>query len=259
MTTTLKPLGTREYYLHAPTTTAPGAALFVVLHGGAGNAHSIETGTGFSALADAEGFYVAYPEGTEIPSAPGHRVWNAGTCCGVAVTKQIKDVTFISAVIQKCLAENPINPARVYIGGMSNGAMMAYRYAVEAASNVAACVVVAGTLCIDNADAAKQVPVLHIHGDEDSNVPFAGGLGDGMSGVDYRSVPDTIALLRLARGKMLTKIEHEPLYKRTTWSGGSGAQVQLALIYGGEHAWPTTPINATQEAWAFAKKFKKGA
>lgn len=92
--------------------------------------------TGFTDKARAEGFIVVYPEGT---SRRGQLfTWKAGHCCGYAMEQRVNDVAFIGALIDALLARYPIDPKRVYVTGMSNGAMMAHRLGIELSEKVAA-------------------------------------------------------------------------------------------------------------------------
>jgi len=62
-----------------------------------------------------------------------NRTWNAGWCCGKAEKNGVDDVGFISALIDKMLDDYNISPDKVYVTGMSNGAFMSYRLAVNSA------------------------------------------------------------------------------------------------------------------------------
>src|SRR5258708_30517080 len=70
--------------------------------------------------ADAGIFLVPYPDGLRP-------AWNAGTCCGEPQRSNTDDVGFITAMVGAIEQEMPIDRARVYATGMSNGAMMALR------------------------------------------------------------------------------------------------------------------------------------
>ena len=64
------------------------------------------------AVADGRGFIVAYPNGIE-------NSWNAGLCCGAAVSEGIDDVGFARAVIDDLGERGCIDLNRVYATGMS--------------------------------------------------------------------------------------------------------------------------------------------
>ena len=57
--------------------------LMIVLHGGLGNAETMENTTGMDAVADSGQFVVAYPNGTggSFAFMKDKRTWNAGACC----------------------------------------------------------------------------------------------------------------------------------------------------------------------------------
>ena len=82
--------------------------------------------TGFTRKVEPERILVVYPEGTgRFKTRP--LTWNVGHCCGHALEKRVDDVGFISALIDKLSAPYPVDPARIYVTGTSNGAMMSRR------------------------------------------------------------------------------------------------------------------------------------
>ncbi len=263
----------RSYILYRPAVSAgKPLPLMIVLHGGLGNAGYMERTSEMDDVADNGSFLVAYPDGTggRLESMKNRRTWNAGRCCGQAVKQDVDDVSFIQKMIDDINARYLIDTRRVYVAGHSNGAMLAYRVACEIPDKIAAVIAVSGTLAVDSCDGAKDVPVLHIHGDQDRNIPFGGGMGeDSLAGVAHRSVPDTITLLTRARG--CAAPEHKTLngiIETTSYTCKSGAPVLLYVIKGGGHPWPggagrnnTSPIDgsvsASKLAWEFAQKFQK--
>jgi polyhydroxybutyrate depolymerase len=263
----------RSYNLYRPALPlGQKVPLMIVLHGGLGNAKSIESGTGMDAVADSGGFIVAYPEGTGGRGLKmrNRRTWNAGECCGPAVKQQSDDVGFIAAMIDDIAAREPVDLRRVYVTGMSNGAMMAYRLACEIPEKIAAIIPVSGTLAVDDCSKAKDVPVMHIHGDSDTNVPFEGGVGEqSVSTVAHRSVPETMRMVTAPRqcsGSDTVAVSNS--VARTSYHCADGGPVELVVIKGGGHAWPgdrrqqgqaaeSNAFSASQAAWIFAKQFTK--
>ena len=71
---------TRTYRLYLPTQRADDAPLVLALHGGTGNGEQLAQTSGYDGLAEANGFVVAYPEGTPTALGPRQLVWNAGGC-----------------------------------------------------------------------------------------------------------------------------------------------------------------------------------
>jgi polyhydroxybutyrate depolymerase len=238
--------------------------MMILGHGGMGSPDSIEKATQMSLLAEAENFYVAYPEGVSAPTKPGHGTWNAGGgACGYAAKKNVDDVGFVVEMTMDVTKNFAVHPEAIWPVGFSNAAMLVYRLAAEAAEMFCAAVCVAGTLCIPDAIGAAKVPFLHIHGEKDSNVPFGGGLGDGEAGVAYRSVPDSIKLLLAPRGRAISWERRFKGYTRTRYNCQKGAPVELVVVTGGEHGWfggtqpgfTDSPIDASHEAVAFARPF----
>lgn len=192
----------RTYLLHVPPPYDPSrpVALVLALHGGHGNAAKMEQFTGLSALADREGFLVAYPEAVE-----GN--WNDGR--GIedyrSQREGIDDVAFLTALIHDLTQTWSVAMSRVYITGVSNGAMMSLHMACEAAGEISAAAAVVGSLPEDLAPAcrpSRPIPILMINGTDDPLVPWEGGY------VHFRkrklgrvlSVPAAVEFWRAANG-----------------------------------------------------------
>ncbi|HXY94570.1 MAG TPA: PHB depolymerase family esterase, partial [Acidimicrobiia bacterium] len=138
----------RTYRLHGVTRSGP-QALVIVLHGAGATAKEVERRYHWDPLADREGFAVAYPQAIL-------RRWDeTGT----------GDVDFLRTLITDVSARTPIDPARVYVTGISNGGVMTYRAGCALAGTVAAIGPVAAWFpdCLP----ATAVSVIHIHGLED--------------------------------------------------------------------------------------------
>jgi polyhydroxybutyrate depolymerase len=161
----------RSYFVHLP----PGynghslSPVVLVLHGATESAEGVEKLSGMSAKADKENFMAVYPTGTgRLPT------WNAGNCCGYAQQNQINDVAFFRALLNKIQQEYPVDGRRVFVTGISNGAMMSYRLACELSDKIAA---VAPVERAQNVPCHPVGPVSLIvfHGTGDHLVPFNGG------------------------------------------------------------------------------------
>lgn len=254
----------RTYHLYRPGNLSGAAPLVVMLHGGYGDGLQAERADNWDAEADGGHFVVAYPDGVD-------RAWNAGTCCGIPKNRDIDDVGFITSMVAAIGAQIPIDPARIYVTGMSNGAMMALRLGCQ--SDVFAAIApVAGTLLTD---CSRAVPtsVLQIHGTADDRVPYDGGPGRartvaGAPNVNGPSVPSVNQTWRAidgcpapvtsAAGDVTTQIADCP----------DGRTVELISVAGAGHQWPggqpsplaqrlgdipppSTALNATDTIWSF--------
>ena len=263
----------RSYLLYNPIfSNAKDLPLMIVLHGGLGNARYVEKVTGMNEVAKTGKFIVAYPNGIggRFRFMKNRRTWNAGDCCGNAVRNNVDDVSFIEKLIDDIDSRFSIDTRRVYVTGMSNGAMMAYRLAREIPDKIAAIIPVAGALTVDNFDSAKDVPVLHIHGEQDPNVPISGGIGPmSVAGVSFRPLRDTVKLITRSR-HCLTPEEKilNGKIRVTSYRCKKGAPVEILIIKGGRHVWPggrgrnnRSPddqyLSASKQAWEFAKQFSK--
>jgi polyhydroxybutyrate depolymerase len=265
--------GIQRSYLHyRPTASEPEKLpLMIVLHGGLGNAESIQQTTAMNEIADTGPFMVAYPNGVKVRfSHKNRRLWNGGTCCGIAAKRNIDDVQFIQRMIADIGSKYPLDKQRVYVTGISNGAMLAYRLACEMPDQIAAIIPVAGTLAVEDCDFAKDIPVMHIHGTADKFVPIKGGMGSrSVAGVSHRSLSDTIALITRSRQCDDPKVSFpEPGIQTSSYLCRSGAPVVVVLIQGGGHVWPgghgrrqaptaSGSFSASRQAWEFAKQFSK--
>lgn len=234
----------RTYWVHRPAGlgTVNAVPLVVMLHGGFGTGAQAEKSYGWDAMADAHGFVVAYPDGIS-------NAWNAGTCCGLPQRTNVDDVGFIGAVIDKLVADEHVDRARVYVTGISNGAFMAYRVACELPGGVAAIGPDAGTMIVP-CDHAPPTSVLHIHGLADQNVPYNGGVGTkGVTKDSRPSVPDTIAKWRaIDQCGPPTITTAGPAHTNTSPCAGARA-VTLITIDGAGHQWPgSQPPNPAAKA-----------
>jgi polyhydroxybutyrate depolymerase len=181
---------TRSYLLRVPD-GLPGDSrrvpLVLVLHGGGGNGANAEAMTGFTRHGSVEGFIVAYPEGT---ARRGRLLtWNAGHCCGYAMQERIDDIGFLGALIDHLIRQYPIDPARVYVTGMSNGAMMSHRVGIELSSRVAAIAPVAGGIFGDERSSTQGVSAIVINGMLDHSVPYGGGPPGGLFSGSWDGTP----------------------------------------------------------------------
>ncbi len=172
---------TRDYLLHVPPAfdaTQP-VALVMVFHGGGGRAQNAVRMTNFNELADEQGFIVVYPNGTGRLEEQV-LTWNGGGCCGRAMLENVDDVGFARAILADLQTVAAIDAKRVYATGMSNGGIMAYRLACEAADVFAAIAPVAGTLNFSPCTPPEHVAIIHFHGTDDQHVLYNGGVGPSL-------------------------------------------------------------------------------
>jgi polyhydroxybutyrate depolymerase len=154
----------RSYLLHIPPGydgTKPLALVFDV-HGYTSFASEQLMRSKWDKMADKEGFVLIDPDGV-------NKSWNAGSCCGG--NKQ-DDVKFFRDMVTKATAELCIDSKRVYVSGHSNGGMMTYALACEAADILAAVAPVCGISMSPGGacQPSRPIPVLAIRGLNDGTV-----------------------------------------------------------------------------------------
>lgn len=229
-----------------PTAAPPPAGwpLVLALHGGRSHPDMMRRFSGLDSLATAGLALVCYPAGTG--SRDSMLTWNGGNCCGEARDGHADDVGFVRALVDELARRFPVDPRRVAATGMSNGAMLAYRLAAEAADLVAAVAPVAGPLALEGIRPARPVPILHFHGSLDQFTPLEGGIGRrSVTRTHHRAIHD--GLLEWVRCNGLDpEPRREPVacadegitVERISWGAGSDAEVILYEITGGGHSWP---------------------
>ena len=260
----------RGYVVRMPA-GAPVSArlpLVLVLHGGGGNAAHAERMTGFTEKARQEGFIVVYPEGTG--RFKGRLLtWNAGHCCGYAMEHGVDDAGFIAALIDRLVADYPVDTGRIFATGMSNGGMMAHRLGIALSDRLAAIAPVVATVFGDEARPARPVSALMINGRLDRSVPHQGGAPGGRFPGAWDGVPARPALDQARFWADADACASAPLredraaYVQWRHACPAGLDVELLLVADRGHAWPGgragTPrgdppgsaLNATDRIWSF--------
>ncbi len=214
----------RSFVLHVPDGLLAPAPLVVALHAHSHGPDNLRAVARFEALADREGFVVAFPGG-----AGGS--WNSGLCCDPGAREQVDDVAFLDQVIALARKKASIDPGRISLTGDSNGAMMALRYACERADVVAAVAVVGGPLVAPCAP-ARPVAVLALLGAQDTVVPLAGGRNDNLD------------------------VTFPPLDASLQPFRDAGGAVELQVVAGTGHTWMTGDlhgVDATRTVWEWLR------
>jgi polyhydroxybutyrate depolymerase len=168
--------------------------LVVALHAYSSSPEVIESYFGLDPLADAQGFFVAYPQGTT--DEVGHAFFSATDACCDFYGTGVDDVAFIAALLDQVEAGYAIDPARVFAVGHSNGAFMSHRLACDLSPRFAAVVSLEGATWFDASRCRPTSPVtvLEVHGTDDTVIDPAGGDSvDGYPDRIYPSVAQTVA------------------------------------------------------------------
>ncbi len=260
----------RSYLLHLPPDfyDTTGFPLVVMLHGFGGSAAQADRDYGVTDKANAGHFIVVYPQGVSSDGRYHLRSWNAGNCCFVAQSDHVDDVHYISSLIDYLVANFRVDPKRVYVAGMSNGAMMAYTLACQLSDKVAAITSVSGTLIAAAAcNPSRTVPVLEIHSSQDLKVPYKGGFGIG--GVWFPAVDSGLQVLAGLYGCGQPQETQYTGYSLTEWRGNDGnIAIDRYLTQDGGHSWPggskpraqadppSVYLKATDLMWEFFQRYR---
>ncbi len=265
----------RPFLLHIPASASPPAPLVIELHGRGIAPLMFELWTGYSALSDEAGFVLAMPAAID-------EIWNDGRSGG---PRRIRadDVGYLLSVVDHLADAGTVDPSRVYVVGMSNGANMAGRLAWERPERLAAIAQVAGTAAVGvvaEPVPSAPIPVIQIHGTRDRANPYAGGRRTGLlmrllvRGASGPVVGVDAWAERWASVNGATAMPTEAIGGDVTvrrWSGPTPASdLAFYRIDGGGHTWPgarawmpphlgrvSRTLDATRVTWEFVAAHRR--
>jgi polyhydroxybutyrate depolymerase len=252
----------RDYLLYVPRSydRSRPTPLVISMHGaGLWGAAQRETSQ-WNNLADKQRFIVVYPSGV---GGKGVRIWRAEPGAGL-----MKDVRFISALIDTLKASYNIDSTRIYANGLSNGGGMSFVLSCTLSDRIAAVGMVAAaqtipwTWCTD----ARAVPMIAFHGTADPDVPYNGG-SSWISSIPFPNVSTWVANWARRNRCGANPVEStvaRDVTRRAYTNCADDAAVVLYTIQGGGHTWPggtplpkwfvgrtTRSIDATSLMWSF--------
>lgn len=265
----------RSYLHYLPTQYSKDRSwpLVLVLHGGGANGENAMRMADMEALADREGFILLYPDGTG-PSGARVFTWNAGRCCAYALETNADDSGYLISLIDHFIAAYGADPKRVFVAGLSNGAMMAHRVAAEHSDRIAAIAPVAGGFNVDGVEAKQPVSVIAFHGLLDRHAPYAGGTGEAsLFKRTDRPVREGMELWAKWNGCLADpdREDNAEWTRETYLNGRSGTEAVLYTLKNQAHAWPggrpglrygnadlpDPSLKATDMIWQFFKAHPK--
>jgi polyhydroxybutyrate depolymerase len=233
----------RSYLLYVPESyRGDPVPLVLNFHGSGGVPDNQRVTSAFDALAEREGFAVAFPAGAFTNSLTA-RSWNANLEPGV------DDVRFARDVIADAAAKISIDESRIYATGFSGGGRMSSRLACELADTLAAAAPVAGLQYPTGCTPARAVPLMSFHGKADQVNHYE--LGDDARPYWRMGVETAVAMWREAIGCTgdpgIAAVA--PGVELRRWSAcRSGAEIRFYVIEDGGHVWPE---DASELIWAF--------
>jgi polyhydroxybutyrate depolymerase len=186
------------------------APLVLALHFASGTGPEMEQASQYTPQAAAKGFVVAYP------SASANHFWSIDG-----------DYDKLAQTLDAVQRVACIDPARVYVSGISNGGFMASVLACRMAGRVAAVALFApGVNGIGDCSPSRPVSVLEVHGTADTIVP-------------YRDIPAFVAGWAQRDGCAASSSRRQRVRASLTrfdWPGcRGGAQVEHLRLAGGQH------------------------
>lgn len=240
-------LGDRPFSLRVPRSYAPRqpVPLVIALHGYGGDPDTFATSLSLPQASDTHGFLLATPSGTK--DSGGRRFWNATDACCDFNDTAVDDSAYLSSLVTTVARTYAVDPARVFVIGLSNGGFMAHRLACDHAEQIAAVVSIAGAQNADRSRCkpSRAVSVLEVHGTADDTVLFGGG---DFAGHAYPSVTETVGDWRaldhcagrpVTVGAPLDAVASLPGAEtvRTSWTSGCARHTAVAVwtVQGGPH------------------------
>jgi len=253
----------REYLLYVPRSydrTRP-TPLVISMHGGSLWPAGQKEISQWNRVADERGFIVVYPSGV---TGHGPRAWRAGGGPGL-----VRDVRFISELIDTLMASYNIDPARIYADGLSNGGGMAFALSCTLSDRISAVGVVAPAIflpwsaCTDR----RAVPMIAFHGTADRSVAYHGGKSWVAPNAFFPDIPawtQKWAERNRCGPNPVDSAVSVGVTRREYMNCADGAAVVLYTVLDGGHTWPgggpmpkwfagTTShsIDATSLMWSF--------
>jgi polyhydroxybutyrate depolymerase len=275
----------RTYVAYLPQSLEAGKAapLVFVFHGAAMTGENMYDVTGYSALADSEGFAVVFPDGqgsSSATSTPGVDPWNVSdkgaAVCGagnfVNNSKTGVDFEFLDAIKADIETDQCVDAAHVFATGFSMGGYFTHHIGCDRTDIKAVAPGSGGTIATLSGCATGHTPVIIFHGTADPLI--APGCDDPNSAAQG-GFPPSATLWAQKNGCQTTYAttpEDRP-------DGGDGqcylydgcpadGQVELCTFTGMSHCWAggvstgsgsnyacPTYASATQLTWDFWKKY----
>ncbi len=177
--------GNRTFDYSTPDAPAS-VPMLLCLHGGGGDGPTFEIQLQLGALFRQEAILV-FPTGT--PDQYGSPTWNSG---GFQTFNYAPDTIYLPGLVDwvtKNVALTGFTVTEVYIVGHSNGGMMAYRLVIDHPTKFAGIFAISADVMVTNPDVYSG-RIQQWHGQDDANVPLAGGVGIG--GRTYPPVIETV-------------------------------------------------------------------
>lgn len=162
-----------EYHRHVPKAydgTMP-VPLVLYLHGYGQGLDDADSVSGLPALGERRGFVTVVPQ-----IAHGNTPhWDD--------TPGSADEAWLGSLVDDLTATLCVDTYRIYVTGLSNGAMMTSTLACAFADRIAAVAPIAGLRDPAGCTPSRPVPIIAVHGTDDASVAYDGGYGPALAGL----------------------------------------------------------------------------
>ena len=236
--------GTRDYKLYIPSNReGHSLPLIVMLHGCTQSPDDFAAGTGMNALAEELGYLVAYP--AQPASANTQKCWNWFK--PEDQRQNQGEPSLIAGITRRIMRDHRVDPARVYVAGLSAGgaaaAIMGAAYPdLYAAVGVHSGLPAGAASDLPSAFAAMRqgaegvgrwgasIPTIVFHGDQDATVnPRNGDAVVAAVTASASGLRSTLKRGHVAGGHAYSRVVHA--------DGAGRALCEQWTIHGAGHAW----------------------
>jgi polyhydroxybutyrate depolymerase len=274
----------REFILYRPASgaSADPRPLVIVLHGLGGTANETRN-WGYEPIADREAFLVAYPQGIDNRWSYGRQVTDRPM--PYVGSEEVDDAGFLAKLTDALVAEGLASRSLVYLVGLSNGALMAYKAACSMTRRLAAVAALLSPMTdlqIEDCKPQGTIPILVLGGTRDPSMPYG---GTKFTRGSLASMRDTTGFWRAAN--KCDRFRRAPLphinaddptsVSVMRWATcADGVEIVSYTVEGGGHRAPSLArpdqreaewvqkagarnrdIETAEEVWGFFKRFSR--
>lgn len=176
----------RNYIVYQPSTNNI-EGIIIILHGGGGNgatglSSKYSPASVFHTIADQNNLLIVYPNGNDdLTNTPSWNDCRADNTLG----RNTDDIAFLNQLIDELFHQTGFKQDKVFLVGISNGALMSFRFAFEYPQRIAALATMIGNLPATPQSGACSlpqnvaIPIFLSFGLEDRVMPIDGGCVGG--------------------------------------------------------------------------------
>ena len=245
----------RDFIVYIPEsyTHESSSSILFAFHGFGGSNNQIMYSSDFNSIAERENFIVVYPQGSSFFGFPH---WNVGGWTNSSTTD---DVSLIDFLIELISQDYNLNQDRIYATGMSNGGFFSFLLGCQMSNKFAAVASVTGSMTTETfneCNPGRELPILQIHGTDDSIVTYNGNSSIGSIGIPevltYWSSNNYCNDVETTQLNDSNPNDDFSIERLLFYGGINGSVVDHYKVNGGEHVWfMTEDINSSELIWEF--------